>query len=663
MDRLKDDFRNGQALAGLTADQLNTTAKWLNNLEFVGGVVEHDPERIRITPVNPGGVDITDYPWRIRSIDATNLTISKGPWTRNGGTVDTGETEAGSGVFQFAYREDPIGTGTMAVGEDWALVAFLTNAGKPVSTDPDAITCKFIYLPDCPTISSEVGAEVIAILRIGEDGNPYLPIPQRIRQDIVDEVPEGEWAVSVASDDFTTAKIAIPSGSTWERNGGSLTPTETTLDLEEGRSYIYAWRYDASGLDPSICGSELHLDKSDSPPSNNTMEGIYALVAVVDVESMNGSLMVTRIIQCRVGRIYDFWAIPDGDDALPEGSPRRKTLERAPSGGPAINALQMYNSETAEKSATCIPVLPVDSDGDGELEWPALDTMREGPLGKSLEAVNVGTENQAYIQLKGFYHADSLGRSLANGDTVVLRTGDSVPEIVYVPYDQFTGLQGPAGPAGADGNDGGEGPTGPQGPPGTTEHRGLTDIQNQTYDDDHRGNRTPIAGPAYGPAYLASSGDAARNSMTGVIGDSSNTTSIDPANRALMKGGKKIVDYGTGMAINDASETKAFDIANRTINDASGNVSVDAKNRQLQGPQGAITLDWTAQHTLTSCGVDLYAIPQMSSFSPTDYATDSAPNGTLNTMLGSICNQLQQLGPLLNEVLTALQEYKVISTP
>jgi len=49
MIRLKDNFQKGRALSQISADWLNTVARWLNGMEMQNGVVDRYPDRMKLT--------------------------------------------------------------------------------------------------------------------------------------------------------------------------------------------------------------------------------------------------------------------------------------------------------------------------------------------------------------------------------------------------------------------------------------------------------------------------------------------------------------------------------------------------------------------------------------------------------------------------------------
>lgn len=78
--RLKDDFRPGQPLASITADWLNTAAKWLNTLSVNFGYRIADPERLTLYDIN-AETDVTaatEFSWRSYKDGVTTVKVVPG---------------------------------------------------------------------------------------------------------------------------------------------------------------------------------------------------------------------------------------------------------------------------------------------------------------------------------------------------------------------------------------------------------------------------------------------------------------------------------------------------------------------------------------------------------------------------------------------------------
>jgi hypothetical protein len=80
MIRLKDNFQKGRALSQISADWLNTVARWLNGMEMQNGVVDRYPDRMKLTLfgiTGGGGGESTDFAWNVIGTGLT-LTVTPG---------------------------------------------------------------------------------------------------------------------------------------------------------------------------------------------------------------------------------------------------------------------------------------------------------------------------------------------------------------------------------------------------------------------------------------------------------------------------------------------------------------------------------------------------------------------------------------------------------
>lgn len=430
-------------------------------------------------------VPTIDFPFRLRSInaDGTQLVVSTGEWDRNGIQVSTGEDSAGCGYKTYdvsaVYGDDDTSPGAV-----FALVLMLTSSGQQATQGADALALRRYLWDSCPAFSLESGAVVVGWCKWNDDSSSLVLLsPQRIRQNIVDSVPSGEWTPTVSV--LIGSLIAsVPSG-TWERNGVATTLSSDYVVLASGTNYLYVRRVEVSTPDPSIngapdCDLMLSLSSSVVPLRND-----YKLIAVIDVESVIGCPdHAVRIINTHVGRIVDFWAFGDSHVT----SSDQFTIECSPRTDKAKNSLQLYDSDSAVVGGAADDV----------------DTAK-----------------------------DAL---------VILNVDGGIRQVKYrdpssLPYNgPPTGEPWPTPPAPSD---------------VPKAHSDLTDVANETVDDDHHGKRSkasamPTVG---GHPYLHANGDETRNAMSSGarIGDAASPSkpSMNPAGRLLYdSNGDYSVDWG-----------------------------------------------------------------------------------------------------------------------
>jgi hypothetical protein len=91
MRKLKDDFRPGQWIAGISADWLNTVARRLNNIFMENGEVIIDDRSIYIQPDIYSGTRIPNFPKSFDLVlkswtsgDKPTMTVKEGYFNRQG---------------------------------------------------------------------------------------------------------------------------------------------------------------------------------------------------------------------------------------------------------------------------------------------------------------------------------------------------------------------------------------------------------------------------------------------------------------------------------------------------------------------------------------------------------------------------------------------------
>lgn len=212
--------------------------------------------------------------------------------------------------------------------------------------------------------------------------------------------------------------------------------------------------------------------------------------------------------------------VPDGDCTHQDLPPFRKTTEHNPQTTDHKGELQLYDVDTAEKESKSVPYVMPDADGSCSLIWCAIDATRPTPSQQSLDVFDDNGVKVA--QIKGW--KDATATTLAAGDLLLARKS-SGKDAKYLDAAAFKGDKGDTGATGA---------TGPVGPAGTTLHHALTDL---TANDDHNGGSAK---------YIKDNGDATRNAMSGVLGDSSARISVQPDARTLNdQDGAATVAWGT----------------------------------------------------------------------------------------------------------------------
>lgn len=128
-------------------------------------------------------------------------------------------------------------------------------------------------------------------------------------------------------------------------------------------------------------------------------------------------------------------------------------------------------------------------------------------------------------------------------------------------------------------------------------HSALADVVTQTVGDDHRGGRV-ASGAAYdgGHPYIHCGGNATRNAMDGVIGDSSEVVSIAPDARKLYADAAGVpvetVDYND-CELRDKSGVLSVDWwTSRALFDSVGSASLIWGEYKLNDSGGITTLNW-----------------------------------------------------------------------
>jgi hypothetical protein len=221
------------------------------------------------------------------------------------------------------------------------------------------------------------------------------------------------------------------------------------------------------------------------------------------------------------GDITDALEIGDGNSLVPT-DPHTKTIERCPSGAHEFET-QMQNVDAAQAESHSMPYMPKNAAGSGELAWAVIDTHEPSPAGQSLEVASGRAQIRNWKAAATAFvegtHDALLGRIITTNEAVLL-TPDSLP------YNgPPTDMPWPTNPTFPD----------PPYVPPTDEpwptnpddlsHHALIDLEAN---DDHGGVSTAAAG-----AYVQLIGAAARNAMSGKIGDGSGVQSIDPTARTL----------------------------------------------------------------------------------------------------------------------------------
>lgn len=186
MIRLKDNFKPGQALSAMQADQQNTIARWLNNFELTNGTVEHLPDKMRLTlfGVTGGGGGSTDFAW---NVTGTGLEL----------TVTSGEIELGPDtVIPWAsidadingtpYTAPPSNTITLTTGDVlawiWAevdvenetAILYVASGDNTTAIDPlDSTEKKTILQKKIARI--DLVDDVVTSIERYQCGNIFIP--------------------------------------------------------------------------------------------------------------------------------------------------------------------------------------------------------------------------------------------------------------------------------------------------------------------------------------------------------------------------------------------------------------------------------------------------------------------------------------------------------
>jgi hypothetical protein len=84
--KLKDNYKKDDPICLISADWLNTVARWLNSLTVDNNMRTADPYKLTLYG---GGGDAENYPWRGFAISSGTIRVTKGRYTRN---ADMGNT-------------------------------------------------------------------------------------------------------------------------------------------------------------------------------------------------------------------------------------------------------------------------------------------------------------------------------------------------------------------------------------------------------------------------------------------------------------------------------------------------------------------------------------------------------------------------------------------
>jgi len=391
---------------------------------------------------------------------------------------------------------------------------------------------------------------------------------------LIDNYP---WKVTVTELSPNNYQRSTQKGS-WTRNAESdntlLTLTTPDVGIVNDGNYVFAFigRADLD-KDPRLFPTVVGTNHS----NNTTKSTVAGILAALTPPVYYGGHVVLGKLTAGVweqywkgGDITDYLEVLDSDTVNHVPSDERHTIERNPLTVEREGELQLFDADTAvgDKNVPLLSVvdllatpvvrelewpaidhhgnagistLEVANPGSGkvlsimnangvsadgkhmgylskisvikEFQFAAIDTHEPSPTGQSIE-VEVGGRMQIHdwqmtptAFVEGTHDA-LLGRIITTNEAVLL-TPDSLP---YLPDDTVIPTVPPTDEPW---------PTNPD----DLSHHALIDLEAN---DDHGGVSAAAAG-----AYVQLIGAAARNAMSGEIGDGSGVQSIDPTARTL----------------------------------------------------------------------------------------------------------------------------------
>ena len=447
-----------------------------------------------------GGGDISDF---------GKIRVYTGQWIRNGLVCELPlETDKN-------YKE--LTTDNSNDGDRYVVVSLQSESGMAM-TSPDAeLVVDFLNPDDTRLTVYSNPAKYVIIAKVtyehfATDG--YNPIITQYQyQNIQDSCSLQPFLIETQFGKQLGGATFVNGGQVKINGDRIITLTDEFFAYSSGEVYIELTGEYTNDTSITVYPTAGTIKMGASVPVDEYGENKYYWLGTV-TDDGNGYTLTSN--QRIVGHINDMVVVPDANSDT-EDSSKRSTIEFNPIDGESKKHLQLYDVDNETVFPLTEHRMPFFNKGEsngGTLGWVSPDSDVVGATHYSTQFVLDGTQK---LQIHNF--KDATGRNVEDNDLLIVRTPIAGGYAVqYVNQASFRGQDG------ADGQDwdGSCDYCNTSGYATNVAPFCHSDLLCRDVDDD-----------SHPDIYIYQEGDAARNHMSGAIGDAGGTISVDPNNRVL----------------------------------------------------------------------------------------------------------------------------------